>query len=174
MFSARVHDLMRQKSNIQYKMLRITRKISDLQAYAAYVGNNTEGRFDISELLNMPGSMIRQTLGYTSMAYMSGIDNANRQTPELYQYWLNTNGYNQDAQTQQANYNLFLSKMYEDGVAKAAKREEAALKREEEKLKAEKDQLEVLSKEIEQELEAAKQARDAGIKEMAPKYTAGN
>ena len=40
-------------------------------------------------------------------------------------------------------------------------------------MKNEKEQLETLAKEVEQELQAARQARDAGIKEMAPKYVAG-
>ena len=66
-----------------------------------------------------------------------------------------------------------MSQLYKEAADKMQQKEVRKLKREEEKMKNEKEQLETLAKEVEQELQAARQARDAGIKEMAPKYVAG-
>ena len=40
-FTARVHDLIFQKSNIEYRLSKLTKKLRDVQQYAATVGNGS-------------------------------------------------------------------------------------------------------------------------------------
>ena len=173
MFSARVHDLMHQKSNIEYRLTQITRKLSNLQDYATYVGNCADGNFDIGEALALPGAMLGRTMGHASNVYMTGMQNAQNNAAYYQQMWMQQYGGNLDANSQQMMNMYIMNQLYKEGAQKATQQEVRRLKREEEKIKNEKEQLETLAKEIEQELQAARQARDAGIKEMAPKYTAG-
>jgi hypothetical protein len=61
--------------------------------------------------------------------------------------------------------------LYQQGRDRAMQVETRNLKYEEQRIAQEKEKLEALGKSVEAELQAAKQARDAGIKDMAPRYT---
>ncbi|MCM1339712.1 MAG: hypothetical protein NC191_08580 [Muribaculaceae bacterium] len=173
MFSARVHDLMRRKSDIEYRLTKLTRKLSDLQDYATFVGNSAQGSIDIGEMLVVPGSMMGRCLGFAGGMYNQAMLHAQQNAPFLMQQYMASLGGTADPQTQAMIQQMCLNSMYQAGADIATQKEVRKLKREEEKMKNEKEQLETLAKEVEQELQAARQARDAGIKEMAPKYTAG-
>ncbi len=173
MFSARVHDLMRRKSNIEYRLTQLTRKLSDLQDYATYVGNCADGNFDIGEALALPGSTLGRVMGHAGRVYNESMAYANANAPYYQQMWMQQYGGNLDANSQAMMNNYIMSQLYKDAADKMTQKEVRRLKREEEKMKNEKEQQETLLKEVEQELQSARQARDAGIKEMAPKYVAG-
>ncbi len=173
MFSARVHDLMRRKSNIEYRLTQLTRKLSDLQDYATYVGNCAEGNFDIGEALALPGSTLGRVMGHAGRVYNESMAYANANAPYYQQMWMQQYGGNLDTNSQQMMNNYIMGQLYTDAADKMTQKEVRRLKREEEKMKNEKEQQETLLKEVEQELQSARQARDNGIKEMAPKYVAG-
>ena len=80
-------------------------------------------------------------------------------------------GQQQNAQQQQQMNQYIMRQLYQQGRDRALQVETRNLKLEEDRLVQEKEKLETLGKEVEAELKAAKEARDKGIQDMAPKYT---
>ncbi len=168
MFTARVHDLIYQKSNVEYKLLKLTRKLRDLQQYASTIAN---GGISIGDLLNSPGSMMGRTMRYLNYAHNNAMLYAQQQAPYIQQFYMQ-NMPNLNAQQQQQLQKYMMVSLYTQGRNMAMQVETRNLKCEEERLVQDKERLEALSKEIDADLEAAKKGRDASIQAMAPKYTA--
>ena len=160
MFNARVHDLIYQKSNTQYRLQKITKKLMDLQQYSALIGS---GEVRPETLAALPGSMFGRALGYLSNANNSAYAYMQQTAPAIQQMWM---------QQQQMMSVFIMQQLYQQGRDKALQVETKLLKVEEEKLTQEKEKLETLAQSIESELKAAKEARNKGIQDMAPKYTA--
>ena len=170
MFTARVHDLISRKHNIEYRLAKITKKLMDVQQYAATIGN---GKVSIGDLLNSPGSMMGRTMGYLAFAHNSSMQYMQQNAPYMQQmYMQQMNGQNQTPQQQQQWNNYIMRMLYQQGRDRAAEIEKKNLDIEEQRINQEKTKLEDMYKMISQELEEAKKARDQGIKDMAPKYTA--
>jgi DNA-binding ferritin-like protein len=80
-------------------------------------------------------------------------------------------GSSQSAEQQQQMNQYIMRQLYQQGRDLALQQETKNLKLEEDRLTQEKEKLETLGKEIEADLKSAKEARDKGIQDMAPKYT---
>lgn len=167
-FTARVHDLIYQKSNIEHRLAKLTKRLRDVQQYAATIAN---GGISIGDLLNSPSSMMGRTIGYLGFAHNSAIAYMNQNAPFMQQLYMQQMGQAQDPQQQQMMQQYIMRQLYMQGRERAMQIETRNLKLEEDRLAQEKEKLETLGKSIDQELKAAKEARDQGIKDMAPKYT---
>lgn len=168
-FTARVHDLMHQKNNAEYRLTRITKKLRDVQQYAATIAN---GGISIGDLLNSPGSMLGRTMNYLGFAHNSALAYMNQNAPYMQQMYMNQMGQGQNAQQQQQMQEYIMRQLYQQGRERAMQVETRNLKLEEDRITQEKEKTQTLLTEIEAELKAAREARDQGIKDMAPKYTA--
>lgn len=171
MFTARVHDLMHQKHAIQYKLAKITKKIRDLQQYASLVGN---GSISIGELLAAPGTMMGRTMNYLNFAHNSSMQYMQQNAPymlQMYNQQMAASG-QQNPQQMAMMQNYIMRSLYTQARERARQIEEKNLNAEEERLQQEKEKLQTLHDEVAQELKSAREARDADIKDMAPKYTA--
>lgn len=169
-FTARVHDLIFQKSNLEYRLSKLTKKLRDVQQYAATVGN---GSISIGDLLNSPSSMMGRTMNYLAFAHNSSLQYMQQNLPYMQQMWQQQmQGQQQNAQQAQQMQNYMMRTLYMQGRERAAQIEAKNLNMEEQRIAQEKERLETLLAEISQELKSAKEARDQGIKDMAPKYTA--
>jgi len=164
-FTARIHDLIHRKSDIEYRLQKITRKMNHLTDYSAVVGNDI---LSIGELLSVPGAMLGRTLNYLGFAqnYANGYMQQN--APYMQQMYAQQNGGQLDPQMQQ----YIMEQLYKDGREKAKEIEERNLKRIEEDLQQQKEREQAQLSEVEEELKSAKEARKAAIKDMAPQYTA--
>lgn len=167
MFTARVHDLIYQKSNVEYRLLKLTRKLRNLQQYASTIAN---GGMSIGDLLNSPGAMMGRTMNYLAFAHNSALAYMNQQAPYMQQFYMQQMQM-QNPQQQQQMQEWMMRQLYQQGRDRAMQVETRNLKIEEERLTQEKEKLEALGKEIEADLKSAKEARDKGIQDMAPKYT---
>lgn len=167
-FTARVHDLLHQRSNIEYRLSKLTKRLRDVQQYAATIGN---GGVSIGDLLNSPASMMGRTMNYLGFAHNSALAYMNQNAPYMQQMYMQQMGQQQNAQQQQQMNQYIMRQLYQQGRDRALQVETRNLKLEEERLAQEKEKLETLGKEVEAELKAAKEARDKGIQDMAPKYT---
>lgn len=168
-FTARVHDLIYQRSNVEYRLSKLSKKLRDLQQYAATIAN---GAISIGEMLSAPGSMMGRTMNYLAFAHNSSLQYMQQNAPYMQQmYMQQMAGQQQNAQQQQQMQAYMMRKLYEQGRDRAMQVETRNLKIEEDRITQEKERLEALGKSIEAELQAAKEARDKGIKDMAPKYT---
>ncbi len=168
-FTARVHDLIYQKSNIEYRLTKLTKKLRDMQQYAATVGN---GSVSIGDLLNSPGSMMGRTMNYLSFAHNSSMQYMQQNLPLMQQMYQQQMAQQQNPQQQQMMQNYMMKMLYMQGRDRAAQIEARNLNMEEQRIAQEKEKLETQLAEVNQELKSAKEARDQGIKDMAPKYVA--
>ena len=168
-FTARVHDLIYQKSNIEYRLTKLTKKLRDMQQYAATVGN---GSVSIGDLLNSPGSMMGRTMNYLAFAHNSSMQYMQQNLPLMQQMYQQQMAQQQNPQQQQMMQNYMMKMLYMQGRDRAAQIEAKNLNREEQRIAQEKEKLETQLAEVYQELKSAKEARDQGIKDMAPKYVA--
>lgn len=168
-FTARVHDLIYQKSNIEYRLTKLTKKLRDMQQYAATVGN---GSVSIGDLLNSPGSMMGRTMNYLAFAHNSSMQYMQQNLPLMQQMYQQQMAQQQNPQQQQMMQNYMMKMLYMQGRDRAAQIETKNLNMEEQRIAQEKEKLETQLAEVNQELKSAKEARDQGIKDMAPKYVA--
>ena len=168
-FTARVHDLIYQKSNIEYRLTKLTKKLRDMQQYAATVGN---GSVSIGDLLNSPGSMMGRTMNYLAFAHNSSMQYMQQNLPLMQQMYQQQMAQQQNPQQQQMMQNYMMKMLYMQGRDRAAQIEAKNLNMEEQSIAQEKEKLETQLAEVNQELKSAKEARDQGIKDMAPKYVA--
>jgi ATP-dependent Lon protease len=167
-FTARVHDLIFQKSNVEYRLTKLTKKLRDLQQYSAAISN---GGVSIGDLLNAPGSMLGRTINYLGFAHNNALQYAQDNAPYMQSMYMRQTGNAQTAEQQQQMNEYIMRQLYKQGRDMALQYETKNLKLEEDKLTQEKEKLETLGKEIEADLKSAKEARDNSIKDMAPKYT---
>ena len=168
-FTARVHDLIYQKSNIEYRLMKLTKKLRDMQQYAATVGN---GSVSIGDLLNSPGSMMGRTMNYLAFAHNSSMQYMQQNLPLMQQMYQQQMAQQQNPQQQQMMQNYMMKMLYMQGRDRSAQIEAKNLNMEEQRIAQEKEKLETQLAEVNQELKSAKEARDQGIKDMAPKYVA--
>ncbi len=168
-FTARVHDLIYQKSNIEYRLTKLTKKLRDMQQYTATVGN---GSVSIGDLLNSPGSMMGRTMNYLAFAHNSSMQYMQQNLPLMQQMYQQQMAQQQNPQQQQMMQNYMMKMLYMQGRDRAAQIEAKNLNMEEQRIAQEKEKLETQLAEVNQELKSAKEARDQGIKDMAPKYVA--
>ena len=169
MFTARIHYLIHTKLDIEHKLTKLTRKLQDLQSYAAIVGN---GGVSIGDLLNSPGSQMARAMGYLAFAHNSSLQYMQQNAPYMTQFYMQQMGQQgMNAQQQQQMQEYIMRSLYQQGRDRAMAVETRNLKVEEQKIAQEKEKLEALGKSVEAELQSARQARDAGIKDMTPRYT---
>ena len=75
-FAYRKLDIMRQKSDLNFRLMEITRKLGDLQQYAA---NIADGTVSMSDMMNTPGSMFGRQLMYMNYAHNMALFGAQQQ-----------------------------------------------------------------------------------------------
>lgn len=167
-FTARVHDLIYQKSSIEYRLTKLTKRLRDLQQYATMVGN---GSITIGDLLSSPSTTMGRSMNYLAYAHNSAMEYMQQNAPYMQQMYMQQMGQAQNAQQQQQMQNYIMRTLYMQGRERAAQVESKNLNLEEQRLSQEKEKLEALAQEVTQELKSAKEARDQGIKDMAPRYS---
>lgn len=170
MFHARLHDLLKQRSDIQYKLMKISRKLQHLQEYASIVGN---GQISIGDLLKCPGSMMSRAIGYSMYANAAATQYMQANAPMMtMMYQQQYAGMMQNPQQAQYLQNFVINSLFAQGREMVKQQEEKNLKVEEGKIAQEKDNLKTQLDMINEEIKATKEARDQGIKDLAPKYVA--
>ena len=75
-FAYRKLDIMQRKSDLNYRLMNLTRKLSDLQQYAANIG---DGSVSMSDMMNTPGSMFGRQLMYMQYAHNTALFGAQQQ-----------------------------------------------------------------------------------------------
>ena len=169
MFTARIHSLITQKLDIEHRLTKLTKKLQDLQSYAAMIGN---GGISIGDLLGTPGSQMGRAMAYMAFAHNTSYQYMMQNAPYMTSIWQQQmQGMVQNPQQQQQMQRWIMESLYQQGRDRAMQIEQRNMKVEEQKITQEKEKLEALGKSVQAELDSARQARDAGIKEMAPKYT---
>ncbi len=168
-FAYRKLEINRQKSDLNFRLMQLTRKLSDLQQYAA---NIADGSVSMSDMMNTPSSMFGRQLMYMQYAHNGALFGAQQkmgmmapilsmqmqQMPDpnmqaMYQQWIFRNLYNQERE-------------------RMGKQEEKLLNEQEKRIQAEKLKLETQLKLLDQELEACKQGEEKAVQNFKPEFTA--
>ena len=168
-FAYRKLEINRQKSDLNFRLMQLTRKLSDLQQYAA---NIADGSVSMSDMMNTPSSMFGRQLMYMQYAHNGALFKAKKkmgmmapilsmqmqQMPDpnmqaMYQQWIFRNLYNQERE-------------------RMGKQEEKLLNEQEKRIQAEKLKLETQLKLLDQELEACKQGEEKAVQNFKPEFTA--
>ncbi len=168
-FSFRVHELIQRRSDVQYKLMQMSRKLTKLQSYAAVVGT---GQMSIGALLSAPGDYAGRLMNYMNYAHNGATQYMQMNGPGMMQMYQMNGGQNQPTpqQMEMMQRQVYYS-LYTQARSKYAELEQRNLKIEEDKLSQEKEKLQTELAAIEQELTNTKQARDKAIQDMMPKYT---
>ena len=167
-FTFRLSSLRQWKSDIDYKLMRITKKMQDLTSYSATIS----GAQTFSDLLKVPGVEMNRMMQYWGTANGIAANHIQRNLEPMFNMYMAQTGNRQTPEQQMQTRAWIVESLREQARDRAVQIETKNLKVVEDKLKQEKDKLETLQKEIAAEIEAVQKARDESIKEMAPKYTA--
>lgn len=168
-FAYRKLEIIRQRNDIQYRLMNLTRKLSDLQQYAA---NIADGSVSMSDMMNTPSSMFGRQMMYMQYAHNGAIFGA-QQKFGMMQPMIAMQMQQMQDPNMQAMYQQWIFKnLYDQERERMGKQEAKLLNEQEKQIQQEKAKLETQLKMLEQEYEACKQGEDAGIKAMKPEYTA--
>ena len=167
MFIARKHDLTSRIFKYQARLQELTRKLSDLQQYAA---NISDGNVSIGDMLNTPASMFPRTMMYMQYSHNSAVAYAQNQYAAMAPM-INQQMGNADPNYQMQYQRWVMQSLYNQERERVAKVETKLLNQQEKEITQEKQKIESALKMAESELEETKKAEDQGIKNFAPKYT---
>lgn len=79
-FAYRKLEIIRQKSELNYKLMTMNQKIHDLQQYAS---NIADGSVSMSDMMNTPGSMFNRQLMFMTYAHNGALMSAQRICKDL-------------------------------------------------------------------------------------------
>ena len=149
--------------------MNLTRKLSDMQQYAA---NIADGSVSMSDMMNTPSSMFGRQMMYTQYAHNGALFGA-QQKMAMMQPQIAMQMQQMQDPNYQAMYQQWIFKsLYDQERERMGKQETKLLNEQEKQIQAEKAKLESQLKLLDQELEACKQGEDAAVKQWKPEYTA--
>lgn len=163
-FTMRKMQLISRINDIQYKLMQLSQKLSDLALFGA---NIQDGMITPDELANSPASLFLPHMQFANAAMMNAIPQAQFQMEMYKQYQAHMN--NPNALTPQVQNFMFnsLLKQSLESVAKGTLKRIAA---EEKKIQMEKARYEQQLKAMQAEVESCDRAEEQGIKNTTPKY----
>ena len=167
-FHARKHDLRQLINRLQERMMEKTREISDLQQYAAAIGDGSVTVFDMA---NVPTSMFGRSMMYMQYSHNMALQNSQMNFTQMQPILAQQIG-GMDANAQQQYTAWVQQNLYKQERDRIAKQEAKLLNEQEKRIQQEKDKIETQLKMAEQELESVQKAEEKGIQQFAPKYVA--
>lgn len=169
-FAYRKLDITRQKSDLNFRLMQITRKLSDLQQYAS---NIADGSVSMSDMLNTPSSMFGRQLMYMQYAHNGALFGAQQKMALMGpQIAMQMQAAGNNPQYQQMYQQWIFKSLYDQERERMGKQEQKLLNEQEKQIQAEKMKIETQLKMLDQELESVKQGEDAAVKQWKPEYTA--
>src|SRR5574344_1475409 len=75
-FSIRKQQLLRHKSDIEYRQVQLGQKLQDLQSYASSIGS---GQMSLNSLMNVPQDMFGRLQGFMIFSNQLAMNQANAQ-----------------------------------------------------------------------------------------------
>ena len=170
-FAYRKLQLIHQRNDLQYRLLELTKKLSDLQQYSANIGDGSVSMFD---MMNTPASMFGRTMMYMTYAHNGSLMNAQQQMQQMMAL---PQIQAQMQQMQDPNQQMMYQKWIFDNLYKQqreqfGKVEQKLLNEQEKAIQQEKAKLETQLKLLEAEFESTKQGEDKAAEQWKPEYVA--
>lgn len=169
-FAYRKLELARQRNDLNYRLMNLSRKLTDLQQYAS---NIADGSISMSDMMNTPGSMFGRQLMFMQYAHNGALMGAQQQMAMMGPMMQMQMMQMQNNPQMQAMYQQWIFKsLYNQQREQMGKQEQKLLNEQEKQIQAEKLKLETQLKLIDQEYDACKQGEDNAVKNWKPEYTA--
>lgn len=169
-FAYRKLDIARQKSDLNFRLMQITRKLNDLQQYAA---NIADGSVSMSDMMNTPGSMFGRQMMYMQYAHNGALFGAQQKMALMGpQITMQMQMMGNNPQYQQMYQQWIFKSLYDQERERMGKQEQKLLNEQEKQIQAEKMKIETQLKMLEQEFDSVKQGEDSAIKQWKPEYSA--
>ncbi len=166
-FAYRKLDIMHQKSDLNYRLMNLTRKLSDLQQYAS---NIADGSVSMSDMMNTPGSMFGRQLMYMQYAHNGALFGAQQNYAMMQPQIAMQMQQIQDPNMQMMYQQWIFKNLYDQQREKIAKHEAKLLNEQEKEIQAEKAKIETQLKLLDQELESCKEGEKSAIEQWKPNY----
>ena len=166
-FAYRKLDIIRQKSDLNYRLMELTRKLSDLQQYASNIG---DGSVSMSDMMNTPSSMFGRQMMYMQYAHNGALFGA-QQKMMMMQPTIAMQMQQMQNPNMQAMYqNWIFRNLYNQERERMGKQEQKLLNEQEKQIQAEKTKLETQLKLLEQEYTACKEGENKEAEHWKPEY----
>lgn len=166
-FAYRKLDINRQRSDLNYRLMEITRKLSDLQQYAS---NIADGSVSMSDMNNTPSSMFGRQLMYMQYAHNGALFGAQQKMAMMQPMIAQQMMQMPNPQYQQMYQQWIFKNMYDQERERMGKQEQKLLNEQEKQIQAEKLKIETQLKQLDQEYDSCKQAEDKEIQRWKPEY----
>ena len=176
-FTMRKLHLTQRINDLQFKLMQISQKFTDLSVYA---GNVADGVISPSEFLNSPASIFGVNMNFFNNSVPKALFEASQASQAYNMNLLNMNsasgghyGMAVDSSNPQAifaNQFFVFSAFFKQALDAAGKAEAANIKRIEADIQAQKQMIETQLKAAQAELQEVEKQEDANIKASAPKY----
>lgn len=166
LFSFRKMQIIRQRDDINARIMELQRKQMDYQTYAASVA---DGSISLNDLTNCPPSLfgrMTQFMTYSHEAAMQGANQKFAYMSQLYAPQMQT----MDQNTQQMFLFSMRQNLYEKERERFSRYEEKLLKQVDTNTEQEIARLSTQAKMLDSELQSIDQGEDNAIKSSTPKY----
>ena len=174
-FAYRKYEMIRQKNELNYRIVALTRKLNELQQYAANIG---DGTLSMTDMLNVPASMFNRTMAFMMYSHNGALRGAqmnmqmmspqiNMQIQQMQQM-----SQNQDPNAAAMYQNYIFQNLYKQKLEKYQKHEQKLLNQQEQEIQQEKARLEAQLRMVEAEYESTVQAEKQSAQFWKPEYVA--
>lgn len=167
-FAYRKLDIIHRRNDLNYRLMKLTRKLEDLQQYSA---NIADGSISMSDMMNTPSSMFGRQMMFMMYSHNASIWGA-QQNFGMMQPMLQMQMQQMDPNSQAMYQQWVFQNLYKQQREMIGKQETKLLNEQEKEIQKEKAKIEAQLKMLDQEYESCKQGEDAAIKNMKPEYVA--
>ena len=164
----RVACFIHQRNNLNLRLMNLTRKLEDLQRYAA---NIADGSISMSDMMDTPPTMFARQMMFMTYSHNASIMAA-QQNYGMMMPMMQMQMQNMDPNAQLQYQQWVFRNLYNQQREAMGRQESKLLNEQEKQIQKEKATLETQLKMLEQEYEAVKQGEDNAIKNLKPEYTA--
>lgn len=167
-FAYRKLDIARQKSDLNFRLMQITQKLSNLQQYAS---NIADGSVSMSDMMNTPGSMFGRQMMFMQYAHNGALYGAQQKMAMMQpQIAMQMQAMGNNPQYQAMYQQWIFKSLYDQERERMGKQEQKLLNEQEKQIQAEKMKIETQIKMLEQEFESVKQGEEKSIQQWKPEF----
>ena len=170
-FAYRKIQILRQKNDLNYRLMKLNQKLEDLQQYAS---NIADGSVSMSDMMNTPALMFGRTMMYMTYSHNGALQNAQQQMQQMMmmpQVQAQMQQM-QDPNQQMMYQNWIFDNLYKQQREQFGKVEQKLLNEQEKEIQQEKAKLETQLKMLEAEFDSTKQGEDKAASSWKPEYVA--
>ncbi len=167
-FGFRKIDIIRQKNDLNYRLMQITKKLSDLQQYSANIGDGSVSMFD---MMNTPASMFNRQMMFSMYSHNMALAGA-QQNFMMMQPMMNMQMQQMNPDAQAMYQQWVFNSLYQQQKERINKVEQKLLNQQETQIQQEKAKIESQLKMLDQELQSVSEAENKAIENWKPNYVA--